>query len=169
MSSVTRRTIAKGAAWAVPVVGVGAATPAMAASQCTPDVQIVMEGSYRCCATAPLDLQLVLQFADSDTCTAPAGTRWCIDQILLGTSPNPVVWAGRYCGEQNGLPVGPFVICDSPVCTVNLIARIYLDLGGAPQPADYQLVAIKRDNLIPGGLPQGTDCGCSYPAGDAAT
>ncbi len=34
-SPVSRRTVAKGAAWSVPIVAVGAAAPAMAASGCT--------------------------------------------------------------------------------------------------------------------------------------
>jgi hypothetical protein len=159
MTQISRRTIAKGAAWSVPVVAVGAATPAMAASGCIPDVQIVMEGSYKCCSGQPKDMQLVLQFADSDTCTVPAGTRWCIDQIQLGTDHNPIVWTGEFCGEVNGPPIGPVNICDTPNCTVNLIARIYPE-----GTTDYQLVAIKSDN-IPSGqdLPQGTDCGCTYP------
>jgi hypothetical protein len=48
-------------------------------------------------------------------------------------------------------------ICDTPNCTVNLIARIYPE-----GTTDYQLVAIRSDN-IPSGqdLPQGTDCGCT--------
>ena len=158
MSSVTRRTVAKGAAWAVPVVAIGAAAPALAASQCTPDVQIVPEGSYTCCTGQPKDMQLVLQFTDSDTCTVPGRTRWCIDQIQLGTGGNPIVWVGEFCGEVNGLPIGPITICDTPDCTVNLIARVYPE-----GTKDYQLVAIKSDN-IPSGrdLPQGTDCGCAY-------
>ena len=166
MSSVTRRTVAKGAAWAVPVVTVGAAAPAMAASQCTPDVQIVTEGSYECCGSEPLDMQLVLQFTDSDTCTVPARTRWCIDQIQLGTGHNPIVWTGEFCGVVNGLPIGPVTICDTPECTVNLIARIYRE----PPPETtttplYQLVLIKSDNIpAEQGLPEGTDCGCTYPS-----
>ena len=165
MSSVTRRTVAKGAAWAVPVVAVGAAAPAMAASQCTPDVQIVMEGSYKCCGSEPWDMQLVLQFTDSDICTVPAGTRWCIDQIQLGTGSNPIVWVGEFCGEVNGLPIGPVTICDTPDCTVNLIARIYPQSPpGTTTTPLYELVAIKSDNIPQEGLSQGTDCGCTYPA-----
>jgi hypothetical protein len=40
MAEVTRRQVSRGAAWAVPVLAVGAATPAMAASGC-PTITIV--------------------------------------------------------------------------------------------------------------------------------
>jgi hypothetical protein len=159
--AVRRRTILKAAAWGAPIVMVGTAAPAIAASvPCIPAVQIVLEGSYTCCSGLPRDVQLVLQFTDSDTCAFPPGTRWCIDQIQLGVGSNPIVWIGQFCGEVNGLPIGPITICDTPDCTLTLIARIYPE--GTTNP---QLVLIKSDN-IPAGqdLPQGTDCGCAYPS-----
>ena len=46
----SRRTIATGAAWAVPVIAVGAAAPAMAASpNCVPEFSVVPEESFKCC------------------------------------------------------------------------------------------------------------------------
>ncbi len=156
MANVSRRTVAKGVAWSVPVVAVGAATPARAASLCIPEVEIVVEGSYKCCTGQPKAMQLVLQFTAS--CTLPPGSRWCLDQVQLGTDHNPVVWTGEFCGEVNGLPIGPLTICDTPQCTVNLIARIYPE-----GTTDYQLVAIMSSNIPPGqDLPTGTDCGCAF-------
>jgi hypothetical protein len=86
MGRITRRTVAKGAAWTDPVVVIGATAPAAAASLCIPDVQIIDEGSHKCCRGQPKDMQLVLQFTDSD---CPVGTRCHIDQIQLGSNHNP--------------------------------------------------------------------------------
>lgn len=161
MTGVTRRTVVRGGAWAGPVIAVGVAAPAMAASPTgpvIPDLQIVYEGSFQCCSGSPLDIQLVLQFTNPPTGTVPPGSRWCVDQIQLGTNNNPVVWTGAFCGEVGGLPLDPVLICDTPACTVDLMAGIY-----PSGTTDYELVAVKTDNFPAGqDLAQGTACGCSY-------
>ena len=49
----SRRTIATGAAWAVPVIAVGAAAPLASASPtCVPEFEVVPEESFKCCNTA---------------------------------------------------------------------------------------------------------------------
>jgi len=47
MTQISRRSVAKGAAWSVPVVAVGAATPASAASLCEPTFSVTGE-SCKC-------------------------------------------------------------------------------------------------------------------------
>ena len=56
MSTITRRQVATGAAWAVPVIAVGAAAPAMAASPgCTTITLVTVTGQTNTSATLSID------------------------------------------------------------------------------------------------------------------
>jgi hypothetical protein len=72
MADITRRTIAKGAAWALPVVAVGAAAPALAASPPEdPCSLVLLPGSFKCCANGPdKTMYLNLQIGQNGSCTS---------------------------------------------------------------------------------------------------
>jgi hypothetical protein len=155
--TVRRRTIAQGAAWAVPVITVGAAAPAMAASppneECQP-VLTVQPGSYKCCNTATKNMKVVLMITDANNCGIPAELPINILDVLLanGQDPGTLVWADS---EGNILDGPPSVVLGDTFtvylqgthsCTVNLLV----------QTEQYGLVAVQSDN-IPGGNTAG-DC-----------
>jgi hypothetical protein len=82
---VARRTVARGAAWATPVLAVGAATPAMAASGCVPEVTI-LEDSFKCCSGDSLKtIRLRLSFDNPNACAGPGDTV-CVIGVTIETA-----------------------------------------------------------------------------------
>jgi hypothetical protein len=82
---VSRRTVARGAAWATPILGVTAAAPAMAASECVPEVTI-LDDSFKCCAgSASKAIKLHLLFDDPNAC---AGSQdiVCVIAVTIETA-----------------------------------------------------------------------------------
>lgn len=84
---VSRRTIAKGAAWSVPVVAVAAAAPAASASTTTP-VDLQLDGS--CGAAGLLNVGFVLT---AGTEPVPAGT-------VITATGNGLLGAGVFTLSQ---------------------------------------------------------------------
>lgn len=86
MSTPTRRTIAVGAAWAVPVIAVGAAVPAMAASPlCVPNITIVPSGSFKCCdGGKDKNMKVTLLVTDANGCLASGGGSALFTRLALG-------------------------------------------------------------------------------------
>ena len=76
-----RRTITKGAAWAVPVVAVGAAAPMAAASPCVVEITFNVAASCKCPGTPS---SYTLSFCATSRC-APAGTVIYITDVLTTT------------------------------------------------------------------------------------
>jgi hypothetical protein len=79
--TVRRRTIAKGAAWAVPVVTIGAPAPAMAVSAAPCEFSI-LPGSFKCCANGPdKTMYLNLQLGSTGSCGGVEQV--CISDVYL--------------------------------------------------------------------------------------
>ena len=84
--AVRRRTVAQGVAWSVPVITVGAAVPAMAASSGVPpedDCQFsILPGSFKCCANGP-DKTMYLNLSLGTTGSCGGVETVCIADVYL--------------------------------------------------------------------------------------
>ena len=147
---VSRRTIAKGAAWAVPVVPLVVATPAYAQTYCTP-VFTPTADSRKCCNGAIKNMKLVLRITDPNNCVA-TGDEVCIQYILPDTPGGSVatttfVPAGDNCAPVNGTIT--VFLQDVSNCTVNLIVGYKINNTGPTLTTFF-----KSDN-IPSGNTEG--------------
>lgn len=102
ITSPSRRTIAKGAAWAVPAVAVASAAPSLAASPtaCEPGALEIGVECPSLISGGPSLYFTVTNPADSD-CTVPAGTPITVDRSGL---------AGVDVGPLNDINVGADVL-----------------------------------------------------------
>jgi hypothetical protein len=146
---VSRRTIAAGAAWAVPVIAVGAAAPAMAASgECVPAFTAV-EGSYKCCDGSTTikgkkNMKVVIQITDANGCLDEGSDTICIESVKLGNgqSIGSLVFVGPKCTSVGGTVT--VYLLDVQSCTVNLLVDYTLN-GSSVRTA-----ALKSDNISSG-------------------
>ena len=146
----SRRTVARGAAWAVPVIAVTAAAPAMASSPgCIPQFTTV-EGSFKCCNTAVKNMKLVILVTDVAGCLVEGESAVCISDIQLanGQDRGELVFEGGQCTEEGGTITA--YLLDTHSCTVNL--EIYYSIDDGPT----QMAELQSDN-IPSGNTEG-DC-----------
>ena len=160
----SRRTIATGAAWAVPVIAVGAAAPHAAASNnvCTPVFEIVPEDSFKCCNGGNVkNMKVTITVTDVNNCVA-AGQSICIVDVTLGN------------GQDNGtlvfVPGGKDSICvaenatftvylqDTDSCTVNLL--VSYQIGGT---GPVLTTPLQSTNVPGGNLSNGTAGACVAP------
>jgi hypothetical protein len=145
----SRRTIAAGAAWAVPVIAVGAAAPAMAASgECVPGFTAV-EGSFKCCdgsttVNGKKNMKVVIQISDVNGCLDDGSDVICIDSVLLANRQpiGSVVFVGPKCTTVGGTVT--VYLLDVQSCTVNLLVDYSVN-GSSVRTA-----AIKSDNISSG-------------------
>lgn len=148
----SRRTVATGAAWAVPVIAVGASAPAMAASpnQCVPEFSVVPEGSFKCCNTSTKNMKLRVLVTDVSQCLE-SDAAVCIEDVSVAT-PNDtigdVVFQGGQCTTEGGIIT--IFLLDVSNCSVNLLVTFSVDDGPS------QVAALKSGN-IPSGNTTG-DC-----------
>ena len=82
-SNISRRTVAKGAAWTVPVVAVGAAAPAMAASLRCPTVTITAVA-----VRGGVSAQLRIDAAAADDYSVKSIAPWSPSRRVLRYSPS---------------------------------------------------------------------------------
>jgi len=84
--TTTRRTIARGAAWSVPVIAAAVASPAYAASgQCEPDFQIIPGESFKCCDGGPdKNMKVTFRITDVNDCIASGGGNLFVSKLELG-------------------------------------------------------------------------------------
>ncbi len=82
-SNVSRRTVAKGAAWTVPVIAVGAAAPAMAASLRCPTVTITAVA-----VKGGVDAVLRIDAAAADDYSVKSILPWSPSRRVLRYSPS---------------------------------------------------------------------------------
>lgn len=150
---VSRRTIASGAAWAVPVIAVGAAAPHASASgtPCVPSFIVDIDKSFKCCDGGRLkNMKLVIDIVDENNCLA-TGTAICITDIRLGNgqpigtlSPTPPI-----CGAVDGEVTVYLLNVQS--CTVNL--DVYYTVAGDG--------TVRKTALKSGNIPSGnSDAAC---------
>lgn len=147
----SRRTIATGAAWAVPVIAVGAAAPAMASSpnECFPEFT-VQPGSFKCCNGRVKNMKLVVQVTDVNGCLEAGSDTICVSDVSLGNNQDigEVVFEGSQCVTEGG--TFTVFLLDTDSCTVNLLVTFSINGG------DAQVAELKSDN-IPSGNSDG-DC-----------
>ncbi len=148
----SRRTVASGAAWAVPVIAVGAAAPAMAASppDCLPTITLA-PGSFKCCdgkttINGKKNMKLVFAVTDRAGCL-DADTTVCNTDVVLANN-QPI---GRKVGlnQCTGVPGTITVyLLDVQSCTVNLIVSYTVNDGA--DVGDVQTLEIKSENISSG-------------------
>ena len=151
----SRRAIATGAAWAVPVIAVGAAAPLAAASvtPCVPEF-VTTQGSFKCCNGGPKkNMKLVIKINDANNCLNDGQDIVCVTKVELanGQPIGQVVFGGG--GNSACTPVGgtfTVYLLDTSSCTVNI--NLTYSVNGGPA----QVAALKSDN-IPSGNTTG-DC-----------
>jgi hypothetical protein len=159
---VSRRTIAKGAAWSVPVVAVGAAAPFAAASptNCVPEFQVNPNGSFKCCNGSIKNMKLRIDLVDANNCLNPTDQVCVLDVQLANKQPiGAVVFVpggGQACVTEGSSTFDVYLL-NTQSCTVNLV--IIYSVNGGPS----QVVALKSDNLPGGNVGDGTDGQCSVP------
>ena len=152
---VSRRTIATGAAWAVPVITIGAAAPLVAASQnCVPEFEVVAEGSFKCCNGQVKNMKLKIKVTDISQCLE-ASDIICIQDVSVATpndSIGDVVFVGDQCTTEGGT-VDVYLL-DVSNCSVNLLVTFTINGGVAGT------VPLKSGNIPSGN----TDNACVPPA-----
>ena len=162
---VRRRTIAQGAAWAVPVITVGVAAPAMAASgppneECQP-VLTVQPGSTKCCNGPVKNMKVFLKATDANNCGIPIDLGIALLDVLLanGQDRGTLTWGDA---DGNPLPGPPTVylgdvftifLGDTDSCTVNLLV----------ETEQYGIIEVKSDNEAGGNFIKSDDPGACEP------
>lgn len=161
----SRRTIAKGAAWALPAVSVAAVAPALAAS-----TTACPAGTLRVTVSCPPLLstkQLYFTITNpDDTCSVPAGTTFTVDRGGL---------AGVAVGDLNSLNVNANVIFNTAnqgeltedlgpgesmdvqvfprgLARVSALQRVTLTIAGASATQGYTIISVARLSVAICGL-----------------
>jgi len=135
-SGISRRTVTKAMAWAVPAVAVAAPAPAFAAS-CKP-VPVVANGS---CKKAN-ESSYKLFFTISATGCSTAGCTGTIEEIKQSTGQGLVLWTGSEPADGQS----PVIICDSPNMANFLLVRATIVCGETVIPSAYYQVAMPNFN-----------------------
>ncbi len=150
----SRRTIATGAAWAVPVIAVGAAAPLASASvtPCVPEFE-TQAGSFKCCNGPVKNMKLVIKVTDVNDCISSTSSI-CVTDVTLanGQDNGTVVFVPGGGSSVCVVEGGTFTVylLDTDSCTVNLLVHFSVD--GGPT----QVTPVKSGN-IPSGNSDG-DC-----------
>jgi hypothetical protein len=147
----SRRTIAKGAAWAVPAVPLAVATPAYAASGvCVPDITF-SDRSCKCPGLGQNDNNYFVRvcFADSATCAAPeAGDTFWVT-IRSNTGSRPIELSEQITVAVDG--------CSNRILTFtgdNAANFLLVSIGGSQAEAEAALPrrVPAPPNCVPGDL-----------------
>lgn len=151
--TLSRRSITKGAAWAVPVIATGAAAPAMAASN--PCQLTILPGSFKCCADGPnKTMYLNLQLGVSGGCGGVQTV--CIADVLLSN------------GQDIGVKTVDGVdLASSPVCVTPGVPFTVLLQQVHSCAADLLFVDTEGNSRIvkSGNIPGGDETECVTRAG----
>lgn len=145
--TTTRRTVAQGAAWAVPVIAIGAATPAMAASplDCVPNFTIIPGDSFKCCDGGPdKNMKVAFQITDVNGCIASGGGALLVSRLALGNGQAFVDL--NVTVEDGGVVIG--FLREIQSCTDKI--KVTFQIG----TRDPQTVTLSSDNI-----PSGNDTG----------
>lgn len=142
--SFSRRTLTKGAAWAVPAVAVAAPVAAAAVSGvCVPTFTLVPSGSSKCCDGPIKNFKITLTVTDTSNCIGGT-TEVCITDVLLsnGGGVGQKIFSG--CTTEGGDL--SFYLLDADNCGVNLL--VYYSVGGVPaaEPLEIQSTNIPSGN-----------------------
>lgn len=144
----SRRTIATGAAWAVPVLAVGAAAPMAAASNtpCEPTFTVDLEGSFKCCdGGSKKNMKLKVKVTDTNDCLEDGSDVVCVSDVKLGNGQKigqVVFEGGKKCVGVGG--TFTVYLLDVNSCTVNLLVDFSINGGGT------QTVPLQSGNISSG-------------------
>ena len=144
----SRRTIATGAAWAVPVIAVGAAAPAMASSpnECVPEFTIVPEESFKCCdGGSKKNMKVTFTVTDTSGCVGENGGTVTVYTVALGTGLGTSITVNETVVSGGQVTV---FFNEIQSCPANLIVTYSVGTGGT------QEAVLKSDNI-----PSGNDTG----------
>ena len=150
---LSRRTVAKGAAWAVPAVVALGAAPMAAASSCTP-VFTPQPGSMKCCNGPTNNMKLILLVTTEGNCTS-SGSAVCIQDVYPsngGTTGSVTFDPPSGCIDIGGQVTAYLGAVSN--CTVNLTVKYSID-GGASQTTDLKSGNISSGNTAGACSPPG--------------
>lgn len=136
-AGISRRTLAKGVAWAVPAVAVTATAPAYARSPgCVP----VIDVANSCKHASEDSYKLVFALSEScaDSCTLS------ITRVYEATGLARELWSGTAAAGT------PIVICNAPNMSRNVMVTATITCDGVGTSRDYSVV-----------MPQLTSTGCT--------
>ena len=140
----TRRTVASGAAWAVPVIAVGAAAPAMASSppDCVPTFT-AQKGSIKCCKGKTKSMKIIIKVTDTKGCVDKPTDSICIQSVVPDTGKY-TIGKTTFSPKSGCTQVGGTVtvyLYDVSNCTVNLLVNF--TVNGGP----IQTTPLKSSNI----------------------
>jgi len=150
-----RRVVAAGAAWAVPVIAVGAPVPAFAASEPGPCEFSIEPGSFKCCANGPdKTMYLVLTLGTIGSCGG--AEEICIADVLLSNGQNITLKT-----------VDGVDLATQPVCVTPGVTFVVLLQGVQSCAADLVFVDVNGNSRIvkSGNIPGGDETECVTRAG----
>ncbi len=149
----SRRALAKGAAWSVPVIAATAVAPLASASVCVPDFEVDLTNSSKCCNGRVKNMKVALRIVDKNNCLS-ATSQVCITGVALANNGTigSTVYQPSACGTENGTIV--VFLLNASNCTVNLLVSYSVGgvAGAAPVP------------IQSGNIPSGNTDGACQPA-----
>jgi len=153
-SGVSRRTIVKGAAWAVPVITVASAVPAMAASQCN---QFTLDDANSC-KTSGNPFYYKLRLCLTSTCSGTGVFPLTVTKIETNndTYLTETQWGGP---SSPGTPITTMVFNSSTCVTVDGYAH-----GSVSTLTIYWKQANGTTGSFPGLAAPPSQGGCTVPA-----
>jgi hypothetical protein len=125
---VSRRTVAIGAAWAVPVIALATASPAYAAS-CVP-TPVVSNAS--CKKANEKSYKLLFTIGGSD-CTANSCTG-TINKITQSTGGGLVIWPGPPSPADGTTPI---IVCNTDNMSAYVVVNATITCGTSTTTQDY--------------------------------
>ena len=145
----SRRTIATGAAWAVPVIAVGAAAPAMAASpNCVPSFTVVPEESFKCCDGAIKNMKLTHPRHGRQPLPRRPTRNVCIitvTPLARPTSPSARRSSRAAASAPTEGDIITVYLLNVSDCTVNLLIELLASTAGP-----HSVAALKSGNISSG-------------------
>lgn len=130
----SRRSVVKGAAWAVPAIAVAATVP-MASASCVP--QAAVDPSQSCKKASAKTYRLVFFVANSCDPTNPEyGCSIVINAIYESTGKGNPLWVAGQGGD--GSATNPIYICNATNMAATTIVNATITCNGTTYPAqDY--------------------------------
>jgi hypothetical protein len=133
-SGLSRRTILKGAAWSVPVIAIGSAAPAMAAT-CIPTITL---GPRSCKCPGQANVLPWTYFLEvcADGTACPQSTATLVITEIISNSGVTV-----YTGPSDPITVGECVVIQGSSSNSANFLDIYYTVNGVPAPSPTRVNA----------------------------
>lgn len=160
-SPISRRTVAKGAAWTIPAVAVAGAAPALAASPACEATYTSITKTFVYSALGLFDITVVVT-ANNVPVNVPAGVELLpISTTSEVTIPENVVGAMKslYLGADATQIDGTSISVSELTGVVTTTATTHLTIPLTPIPANGPLVTVASGSGMPLTVPAGTAAG----------